>query len=194
MGDFRSNQPLAHVCQAQAAHDSIAITVRPEGATDADAIDAVTQAAFAQAPHSQQTEHHIVRALRTAGALAVSLVAVAADGAVVGHVAASPVTLAGGAEGWFGIGPLSVAPAWQRQGVGARLMHNALQALRDQGAAGAVLLGDPAYYARFGFAPQPGLVLPGVPAEYFQALVFKGNVPQSAVRYHAAFEATGAAA
>ena len=46
----------------------------------------------------------------------------------------------------------------------------------------------------FGFAPQPGLVLPGVPAEYFQALVFKGNVPQSAVRYHAAFEATGAAA
>ena len=193
MAGFMSNLASALVQQAQTAHDSIAITVRGEQAGDAAAIDAVTQAAFAHAPHSQQTEHHIVRALRAAGALAVSRVALRGD-VVIGHVAASAVTLADGGAGWFGIGPLSVLPAHQRQGVGQRLMHAVLQALRDQGAAGAVLLGDPAYYARFGFAPQPGLVLPGVPAEYFQAQVFKGDVPQGAVTYHPAFEVTGAAA
>ena len=167
--------------------------VRDERASDALAIGAVTQAAFAQAPHSQQTEHHIVGALRMAGALAVSLVVVRGD-AVVGHVAASPVALPDGRAGWFGIGPLSVAPDWQKRGIGTRLMQAALQALRAQGAAGAVLLGDPAYYARFGFAPRSGLVLPGVPAEYFQALVFKGDVPEGVVTYHPAFGATEAAA
>ncbi len=190
MGDFMPNTASALMQQAQAAHDSIAVTVRTEQAGDAAAIDAVTQAAFAHAPHSQQTEHHIVCALRAAGALAVSRVAVDAGGAVVGHVAASPVTLADDQQGWFGIGPLSVLPAQQRQGVGAQLMRSVLQALRGRGAAGAVLLGDPAYYARFGFAPRPGLVLPGVPVEYFQALVFAGDVPQGAVTYHLAFGAT----
>lgn len=197
MDDLMPKQLSVGANKARAAHDSIAIAVRDEHPDDAAAIDAVTQAAFAHAPHSQQTEHHIVRALRAAGALAVSQVAVDAGGAVVGHVAASPVTLADGRTGWFGIGPLSVAPARQRQGVGARLMRSVLQALRDRGAAGAVLLGDPAYYARFGFAPQPGLIMDGLPFEYaayFQALVFAGDVPQGAVRYHAAFEATGAAA
>ncbi|MCY1379125.1 hypothetical protein D3C81_2016270 [compost metagenome] len=69
-------------------------------------------------------------------------------------------------------------------------MHAALAGLRELAAQGCVLLGDPAYYARFGFAPQPGLVLPGVPPEYFQALSFSGHWPQGEVSYHLAFEAT----
>jgi len=59
------------------------------------------------------------------------------------------------------------------------------------GAAGCVVLGDPAYYRRFGFAVQPGLVLPGVPADHFMALPFGPARPQGAVAYHAAFTAAG---
>ena len=53
-----------------------------------------------------------------------------------------------------------------------------------------MVLGDPRYYARFGFKAQPGLTLPGVPAEYFQALAFSGDVPKGSVQYATAFEAT----
>ena len=62
--------------------------------------------------------------------------------------------------------------------------------LAQLGAAGCVLLGDPAYYRRFGFECHAGLVLPGVPPEYFMALAFKGAVPCGAVSYHPAFAAT----
>ena len=55
---------------------------------------------------------------------------------------------------------------------------------------GCVLLGDPAYYSRFGFKARPGLVLPGVPAEYFQALPFGPDAVHAEVSYHAAFDAT----
>ena len=54
-------------------------------------------------------------------------------------------------------------------------------------AQGCVLLGDPAFYGRFGFVVRPGLVLPGVPPEYFQAVSFHGAWPVGEVRYHAAF-------
>ena len=66
-------------------------------------------------------------------------------------------------------------------------MKDALDALRARGALGCVVLGDPAYYRRFGFKPQPGLVLPGVPAEYFQAIVFSSPVPNGTTTYHEAF-------
>ena len=53
-----------------------------------------------------------------------------------------------------------------------------------------VLLGDPAYYARFGFRPDPRLVLSGIPAEYFQTLHIDDAAPEGIVTYHAAFDAT----
>jgi len=163
--------------------------IRPEQPADIDAIARLTQAAFLHAAHSSHTEHFIVNALREAGQLTLSLVAV--DGEqIVGHVALSPVTLSSGATGWYGLGPISVWPARQGQGIGAALMQAALAALQQQGAAGCVLLGDPGYYARFGFRPRPGLTLPGVPPEYFQALGFTQVMPQGEVSYHAAFEAT----
>ncbi|MEC4630073.1 N-acetyltransferase, partial [Bacillus safensis] len=87
---------------------------------------------------------------------------------LLGHVAVSPVTVSDGSTGWYGLGPISVLPARQGQGIGAALMRAAIDALRQQGARGCVLLGEPAYYGRFGFRAEPGLVLPGVPAEYFQ--------------------------
>lgn len=70
-------------------------------------------------------------------------------------------------------------------------MNRAMQWLREQGASGCVLLGDPGYYSRFGFKLEPGLVLQNVPPEYFQALSFSLPLPRGIVTYHQAFSAQG---
>ncbi|QQX88520.1 N-acetyltransferase [Cupriavidus necator] len=167
----------------------MSVQIRPESPSDVDAIAQLTTAAFLTAPHTSHTEAFVVNALRRAGQLTVSLVAQAGD-RLVGHVAISPVTVSSGATGWYGLGPISVAPDRQGQGIGSQLMHAALADLRRLGAAGCVLLGDPAYYGRFGFAARPGLVLDGVPPEYFQALAFDDGYPAGSVQYHDAFNAT----
>ena len=167
-------------------------TLRPEAAADALAIDTVTRAAFAQAPHSSRTEHFIVGALRASGQLAVSLVAECGS-EVVGHVAVSPVTIDGRDVGWYGLGPISVLPGYQGQGIGGRLMRAALDGLRARQARGCVLLGEPAYYQRFGFRAEPRLVLPDVPPGYFMALALRDDrpLPAGTVAYGAAFDAIG---
>ncbi|WP_044874523.1 N-acetyltransferase [Pseudomonas sp. LFM046] len=167
----------------------MSLVIRAEAPADIPAIEALTVAAFAQAPHSSGTEQFIVNGLRRAGQLSLSLVA-EDGGELVGHVALSPVRISSGATSWYGLGPISVAPARQGAGIGSRLMGAALAGLRELGAEGCVLLGDPAYYSRFGFIVRPGLVLPGVPAEYFQAFSFSGEWPVGDVSYHLAFEAT----
>lgn len=159
--------------------------IRPERTGDEISIRRLTTRAFAGAPHSSGTEADIVDRLRAGGALAISLVADDA-GSIVGHIAFSPVA-AGGATGWFGLGPVSVEPDMQRRGIGGALIDDGLSRLRAMGARGCVLLGDPAYYARFGFAAVPALTYPGPPPEYFQALAFDGAVPAGIVTYHAAF-------
>lgn len=163
--------------------------VRNERPEDIDTITRLTEAAFANAEHSSHTEQFIVNALRRNVQLSVSLVAVDGD-EIVGHVAVSPVSVSSGAAGWFGLGPISVWPDRQGQGIGSLLMKAALLELQRQGVAGCVLLGDPGYYGRFGFKADPRLELPGVPQEYFQTLSFGGEVPTGTVQYHAAFEAT----
>jgi putative acetyltransferase len=164
--------------------------IRKELVSDVEAIHALTKAAFLNAPHADHTEQFVVDALRKAGALAISLVA-EQGGEVIGHVAVSPVSITDGTVDWYGLGPISVAPSCQGQGVGSLLMHATLRALSERGAAGCVLLGDPAYYARFGFRPESNLVFPGVPPEYFQALVLCPPMPSGVVTYHEAFSAVG---
>jgi putative acetyltransferase len=166
------------------------MNIRPESIEDAGAIEAVTIAAFRDHPHSDQTEHFIIRELRRTGALKISLVA-EIDGAVVGHVAVSPVTVSDGSENWYGLGPISVEPARQRRGIGSALMNAALEELRRLEAAGCVLVGDPEYYFRFGFRNTESLRYPDVPAEYFQAVAFGSALPTGDVEYHPAFWATG---
>jgi putative acetyltransferase len=68
-------------------------------------------------------------------------------------------------------------------------MREVLRLLEERGAAGCVLLGNPAYYARFGFKPESSLVLPDVPTEYFQAISFRQPLPCEIVTYHEAFSA-----
>jgi len=165
------------------------ITLCPERDGDAPAIRALVTAAFLGAEHSSGTEGAIVDALRAADMLTVSLVATE-DGVIVGHVAFSPVTIDGADLGWFGLGPVAVSPDHQRRGIGARLIEAGLAQLRDAGAQGCVVLGDPAYYARFGFESDPALAYPGVPAEYFQRLVLDGSPPIGEVAYHQSFAAS----
>ncbi|KAG0078800.1 hypothetical protein BGZ92_001309 [Podila epicladia] len=165
------------------------ITIRSEQPTDIDTITQLTEAAFKTETHSSLTEQFIVNALRQADQLTISLVAVVGD-AIVGHVAISPVTISSGANGWYGLGPISVSPERQRQGIGSMLVKASLAELRRLGGLGCVLLGNPAYYGRFGFKAHPGLVLTGVPPEYFQALSFGSELPSGTVSYHEAFEAT----
>ncbi|HCW0413381.1 TPA: N-acetyltransferase [Pseudomonas aeruginosa] len=168
------------------------IQLRHETPDDVAAIEAVTIAAFADAPHTSHTEQFIVRALRNANELTLSLVA-EEHGQVIGHIALSPVAITDGhghkAKGWYGLGPISVQPQRQGQGIGARLMEQTLTELRDMQAAGCVLLGEPAYYARFGFQAHAGLQLPGVPPGYFMALAFHGAVPEGIAQYSDAFDA-----
>jgi len=166
------------------------VHIREERSGDIDQIHEVTVAAFLNAPHADGTEQFVVAALRNAGALTLSLVAEEA-GRVVGHVALSPVTISDGSTAWYGLGPISVVPGEQGKGVGSLLMKAALDELGKRGANGCVLLGDPGYYQRFGFSPIEGLVLPGVPPGYFQAILFRGVYPRGEVTYHEAFEAKG---
>jgi putative acetyltransferase len=164
----------------------IAPDIRSERPGDEAAIRDLTRQAFAEMPFSDGDEHHIVDALRTDGDLRLSLVALE-RAAIVGHIAFSPVTISDRSEGWFGLGPVSVTPALQRRGIGSALIVRGIADLRGQGARGIVLLGSPAYYARFGFAHDPRLVYPGPPGEYFQRLVLAGEPPSGIVGYAPAF-------
>lgn len=167
----------------------MSVTIRTERPADIATIARITEDAFRPMTFSSKTEHLIVDALRERGELTISLVAVDGD-TVVGHVAISPVTISSDTPGWYGLGPISVRPDRQHEGIGSALMRAALDGLRDLGANGCVVLGDPAYYGRFGFTAHPGLELPNVPGEYFQAVSLGGDIPTGEVAFSDAFEVT----
>lgn len=162
--------------------------IRREEPQDIEAITEVTIAAFKDHPISNQTEHFIVHALRAANALTVSLVA-ETDERVVGHVAFSPVGVSDGTTGWYGLGPVSVLPDYQRQGIGKSLINKGLSVLKEMGGQGCALVGDPNYYARFGFRNYSELIHEGVPQEVFVVLPFTDTVPHGIVEFHEAFKA-----
>jgi putative acetyltransferase len=164
------------------------ILIREENPADVGDISQVTEAAFRALAVSNHTEQFIISALRAANALTISLVA-EVEGRVVGHVAFSPVTLSDGTPDWYGLGPVSVLPEKQRQGIGQALIEEGLSRLKGLRARGCCLVGHPGYYARFGFRNVEGLVHEGVPPEAFFVLSFDGHVPQGTVEFHEAFKA-----
>lgn len=164
----------------------MSITIRAEHSADIAAIGTVIDAAFSNSRHGLNKEPRIVALLRESNALVISLVALSAE-QILGHVAISAVTISDGAEGWYGLGPISVRPDHQRRGIGTKLMRMALEALKNYGANGCVLLGDPDIYGRFGFNNIPDLLFVGAPAQYFLALKFGATFPVGEVSYHRAF-------
>jgi putative acetyltransferase len=166
------------------------IAIRNETNADVAAINEVTVAAFKTLEISNHTEQFIIEALRAAKALTISLVA-ELDDRVIGHIAFSPVTISDGTRNWYGLGPVSVLPEYQRQGIGKALIQAGLSRLKDLNAQGCCLVGHPEYYRKFGFKNMPGLVHEGVPPEFFLALFFDGHTPQGAVMFHEGFKANG---
>ena len=164
--------------------------IRDETEADFAAITEVTVAAFESLEISGHTEQFIVEALRAANALSLSLVA-EIDGRVVGHIAFSPLTISDGTPSWYGLGPVSVSPEFQRQGIGKALIQEGLSRLKDMNARGCCLVGHPDYYRQFGFENVSDLVCDGVPQEVFFALSFDGHIPHGEVTFHEAFNAEG---
>ena len=101
------------------------VVIRNETDADVSAIAEVTVAAFKTLEISNHTEQFIIASLRAAEALTVSLVA-EVDGRVIGHIAFSPVTILDGTQNLYGLGPVSVLPAYKRQGIGKALIREGL--------------------------------------------------------------------
>jgi putative acetyltransferase len=162
------------------------LNIRHETAADHDVIYDLTQRAFAPMPYADGNEQDLINQLRDAGALEISLVA-EEKGRIVGHVAFSPAIAADGSDGWYALGPVSAEPELKHRGIGSAVINAGLNMLRERNAAGCVLVGNPAYYSRFGFLPFPELAPEGQPAEYFQILPLRVTEPRSIVGFHPIF-------
>jgi putative acetyltransferase len=174
--------------------------IRRERPDDRDAVARVVTAAF-RAPHFRDelppgavpAETPLVDALRAGAEWIPALALVAEDaGEVVGHVVCTRGWVAGRPA--LALGPISVQPDRQRGGVGSALMHTVLGAADALGEPLVVLLGDPAYYHRFGFrlASELGVVPPQADwAPYFQTRTLTSHHPnlRGTFRYPEPFDA-----
>jgi putative acetyltransferase len=167
------------------------LTIRPETPDDHAAIYDLTQRAFAPMPYAGGDEQDLINNLRDARALAISLVA-ELHGRIVGHVAFSPAFAADGSDGWYALGPVSAEPELKHQGIGSAIINAGLTLLRDRAAAGCVLVGNPAYYSRFGFLPRPDLAPESEPAQFYQVLPLAVTEPSVVVGFHPIFHGDAA--
>ena len=164
---------------------------RLETPGDIDAIHDLTARAFVQMSFSDGTEPQVIRRLRARGELILSLLALGGDGKILAHVAFSPVTIPGQSD-WLGLGPISVEPACQRQGIGRALVHEAIARLREKGVKGIALIGNPLVYGPMGFVSRGGLTYAGLRPALVQHMTLEGAEPQGELRFSSAFDADGA--
>lgn len=157
--------------------------IRQEKPGEEEAIRDLVAQAFAPMPYGDENDQHIVGRLRDAGALVLSLLAVSGK-TVIGQVALSPATIGSGR--YLCLGPVAVLPEHQGKGIGSDLIHHALGVAQAYGRDGVVLMGNPAYYERFGFKRYPAVTYDGEGAEYVQILPI-GADPAGAVTFHRAF-------
>jgi len=163
------------------------VNVRSERSHDVKQIESIISSAFEKHQYSNHKEQFIVSQLRDDSALSVSLVAEYKE-KIIGHIAFSNVKINNVDCSWYGLAPVSVCPEYQNSGVGSQLIYAGLEAIKKAGAKGCVLLGEPAYYQRFGFKAVDALILEGVPAEFFLSLNFDEFTPSGKVEYHQAFQ------
>jgi putative acetyltransferase len=157
------------------------MTIRPEIPADRPAIHAVNHSAFAQ-----PDEADLVDRLRAEGAVLLSLVA-DQNSTIVGHILFTRMHVADTPA--VALAPVAVDPARQRQGIGAALIRRGIDLLRDSGERIVIVVGHPAYYARFGFTATTGIEHP-FPPDVFMALELTPGALENvrgAVRYPPAF-------
>lgn len=151
-----------------------AVDIRPTRPGDLPALEALYPAAF-----PEEDLLPLVRAL-LGEPRALSL-AVEETGALLAHAALTLCTVEGAAGTVALLGPVAVPPERQRAGLGGALIREGLARVAAQGALRALVLGDPAYYARFGFRPEPGVAppfpIPEAWAEAWQGLALAPDAP-----------------
>lgn len=148
------------------------IDIRETGPDDLAALEALYPAAF-----PAEDLLPLVRDLLKEGAAVLSLAAVA-GARPVAHVAFTTCGLTGGSDKAALLAPLAVAPDRQGRGIGSALVRAGLRRLARAGVAHVFVLGDPAYYGRFGFVPEhrvaPPYPLPAAWREAWQSLALDG--------------------
>ncbi len=162
------------------------MNIRPESTGDEDAIYQLTRIAFEPMWFSDGSEAPLVGQLRKDGDLTISLVAERGDG-IVGHIAFSPATINGRHDGWFGLGPVSVHPNVQKQGIARALVETGLKMLEESGATGCVLTGNPDIYSRLGFKSDDKLSYGTLDRQFIQWIVFSGPTPVGELKFAPAF-------
>ncbi|GAA3854173.1 N-acetyltransferase [Celeribacter arenosi] len=162
--------------------------LRDEDPRDVDAICDLTQSAFAPMAYADGNEGPAIAQMRRAGELTISLVAEVSN-EVVAHIAFSPALIDDTHAGWYALGPVAVRPDHQGQGIGRAIIEAGLARLRDTGAAGCVLIGDPALYSRFGFTCENALTYRTLATRYVQFIAFTAPPPAGEVRFVDALEA-----
>jgi putative acetyltransferase len=101
----------------------------------------------------------LVHALLDEGEAVLSLTAVIGSD-LAGHALFSRSEITDCAAKAALLGPLAVEPASQKSGVGTAMIREGLEQLKQDGAEHVFVLGDPAYYARFGFTPEKAVAPP----------------------------------
>jgi len=160
--------------------------IRKERSSDYNAIRKVTELAFRDMSYAGGDEQDVIDRLRSSKALSLSLVAELEE-RVVGHIAFSPALSGDGSDQWFALGPVSVLPGFQGQGIGSALIESGLMRIKKQNAAGCILTGNPDYYRRFGFAHSPQHVPTNESKAFFMLKLFSASQPTGAFCFHPAF-------
>ena len=150
------------------------------------AIHALVARAFDGHPYSDGDEQHVIDRLREDGDLVLSLVAVEGE-TVIGQITYSPAILANGDENWTVLGPVAVEPSYQGRGIGRALIEAGEKVMRERGAKGITVLGNPDIYGRFGFETGTAMWLSGELGWAFQVKSLGPQIPACEQSYVRAF-------
>lgn len=142
------------------------IAIREEISADASSIGTLTELAFRGRPYAGGDEQDVIERLRATDALTLSLVAVD-NSELVGQVTFSPAKLSDGSGPWFALGPVSIVPQRQGEGIGSSLINLGLERIAALGALGCILTGNPVYYTKFGFELSPKHTPDNEPEAFF---------------------------
>ncbi len=150
--------------------------IRKETAADFEAIMNVTLAAAKLHQVGKLGGYHTLNEMRKSGMLALSLVA-EIDRTVVGHAAFFPLHVAAGDKGWYALGPISVLPECQSQGIRKALIAEGLEILRAMHGRGVAIVGDPDYFKPLGFLNAPQLAARQADADGIMVMPFDNRMP-----------------